>query len=160
MAESGWTCWPSRLGVTRITALAAVRATINTVPVVKPGYQSVAVLLLLGMLAGPALALASCWTSAGAGSQHACCPMTSKMVASPAMGAETQPRSSTCCQVSSNPVPLSQSLVPTGSSRVAPPAAQVASIFTPAAPVGRRAAVSAPPPLMASSLAALCTFLI
>jgi hypothetical protein len=70
------------------------------------------------------------------------------------------PPAATCCRVSpSKPVPASLLAAPADGSRVAAPTVQVAAPLA-ALPVLVRASDAAPPPLIAPSQAALCTFLI
>jgi hypothetical protein len=125
----------------------------------------VALLLAVGLLAAPAAALSTCWTSSDE-AQHGCdpdCPMMATMNTHHAADTVQAVTSGTsCCDISSGkPHPSTQLQVPSDSSRTA---------VTPPQSSGRSAAVivparsDSPPSILplpaASPQAVFCTFLI
>lgn len=134
----------------------------NTVLVVKTYSKFVAFLLLLGLLAGPAAALSHCWTATSSSSDHCVphCPMMAQTGKLASTVFQALPPVTTCCRISpSKPVPVSQLVALANGSGIAAPTVQVAAPLA-VFPVVVRASDAAPPPLIAPSQAALCTFLI
>jgi hypothetical protein len=125
-------------------------------------FKLVALLLLVGILAGPASALSRCWMSSFGASKHSCvphCPIMAMKLATPVM-ASNSTQTLTCCQVSpAKTEPVSPSLMTGDLSRTAPAAIQVSALVV-SNPVAVRSSDAAPPTLVAPSQAALCTFLI
>jgi hypothetical protein len=135
---------------------------IGTVVVVSIRSKLVALLLLFGLLAGPAAAISHCWRTPSSSSEHCVphCPMTAQKGLAGSSVFQALPPTATCCRISpSRPAPVSQLVAPADGSRVATATVQ---ITTPLAvlPVVVRASDAAPPPPIAPSQAVLCTFLI
>lgn len=139
-------------------------ASIRSGIIVKAQFKIAAVLVLLGMLASPAAALATTCLSLRGESHHGCvpdCPMMMNMHQDSGMLVEAQIQPPNCCKVSSGrPEPATQLLAPTGGDRLAPPAAEDTAVSVPMVASLTRPTDSAPPPLHAPSQSALCTFLI
>jgi hypothetical protein len=133
---------------------------------VKIRSKLVALFLLLGLLASPAVAMAGCWGNAASGTAKPCEPHCPKMAAMMEKMSETSSSSiragsamSTCCSVSpSRPEPAAQLTGPQSSSSMIAPAVRVSVNLT-ARPVVIEAN-AAPPPILAPSQTLLCTFLI
>jgi hypothetical protein len=128
-------------------------------------FQFVALALAVALLAVPAAALSSCWTSSDE-SQHGCDPdrpMMATMNAHHAGSTVQAVQSGTsCCDISSGkPNPSTQLQVPTDSSRTAVTPPQSSGTF---AAVTVPARSDSPPSILplpaASPQAVLCTFLI
>ena len=121
------------------------------------------VLVLMGLLAGPAAALSSCWLSYGSDAAHACapgCPMMKHSTATPLSTAQAQKLGATCCRVSpGKPVPVSQISVPTSHFQIAPPAA-LSVAFSESVQMEAQSGDTASPPCVAHAQSVLCTFLI
>ena len=133
-----------------------------TVLLVNLRSKPVALLLLVGMLAGPASALSRCWMSSFGPSKHSCvphCPMMAMKLATTVM-ATNSAKTLTCCQVfPAKTEPVSPSLMTGDLSRTVLAAVQVTALVV-SNPVVAHSSDAAPPPLVAPSQAALCTFLI
>jgi hypothetical protein len=125
----------------------------------------VALILLLGLLVSPAIAMLGCWSNVTNSQRHPCVPHCPNMA--PMMGrmAETGSRSigefppaSKCCRVlPSRPEPVSQLVTPNDASTgIATP------IHSPVTQVvlSASARYDAPPPPAGPSQSILCTFLI
>lgn len=127
--------------------------------------KSVAMLLAIALLAAPAAALSSCWTSSGE-AQHGCCdpdsPMMAMMNHHHAADTIQAVTGASCCDLSSGKaMPATQFQVPTRNLRTAVTPPQSAGVF--AAVLGSAGSDSPPstpslPP--ASPQAVLCTFVI
>ena len=130
----------------------------------KSQFKVAVVLVLLGMLASPAAALATSCLSLRGESHRGCvpdCPMMMNMHQDSAMSVEAQIQPPNCCKLSSGrPEPGTQLLAPAGGDRLAPPAAEVTAVWVPMVASLTRPQETAPPPLPAPSQSALCTFLI
>lgn len=142
----------------------SLTARITSGIIVKAQAKIAAVLVLMGMLASPAVALATSCLSLRGESHRGCvpdCPMMMNMHQDSGMSVEAQIQPPNCCKVSSGrPEPGTQLLAPTGGDRLAPPAAEVTAVSVPMVASLTRPTDSAPPPLPAPSQSALCTFLI
>ncbi len=119
--------------------------------------QLVGALVLMGLLAAPAAAFAACWTSAGSGSQHDCCPSVAAI--HPVIQARSEP--APCCKVvPGKPAPVSPLSVPASGPQLAQPAAHaIVGVMVIAHPVLGECA-SAPLAAASPSQSVLCTFLI
>ena len=127
-------------------------------------FKVVAVVVLIGMLASPAAALATSCLSLRGESHHGCvpdCPMMMNMHQDSGMSVEAQIQPPNCCKLSSGrPEPATQLLAPAGGDRLAPPTVEVTAVSVPMVASLTRPTDSAPPLLPAPSQSALCTFLI
>jgi hypothetical protein len=129
-------------------------------------FKLVALFLLLGLLASPAVAMAGCWGNASSGTARPCEPRCPKMAAMMEKVLETSSSSiragsgmSTCCSVSpSRPEPAAQLTGPQSFSGIITPAVRV-SVNLITRPVVIQAS-AAPPPKLAPSQTLLCMFLI
>jgi hypothetical protein len=129
-------------------------------------FKLVALVLLLGLLASPAVAMAGCWSYGSANPGQPCEPHCPKMAAMMDTMAETAPSSigasapmSACCSVSpSRPESALQLTGSQSSSTIIELSVQVCLNL-----VTRPVAIqlsAAPPPMLAPSQTLLCTFLI
>ncbi|MGB9106177.1 MAG: hypothetical protein WCC59_15580 [Terriglobales bacterium] len=127
-------------------------------------FKSVALLLAIALLAAPAAALSTCWTSSDE-AQHGCdpaCPMMATMNTHHAADTlQAVASGATCCDISSGkPNPGTQLQAPSDSSRTAA-TPQSSGAFAAVLVSARSDSPRSMPPLPAvSPQAVLCTFLI
>ena len=126
-------------------------------------YKFVSVLLLWGLLAGPAAVFTHCWK--GNISREGHCPPHCPMIMMKSAAGQDAVKAGTaqaarCCQLSpAKPSPASESMIPKSVSTAALPNIQSlaeAVSSSQSLPTSDKA----PPPLIPPSQSALCTFLI
>lgn len=133
---------------------------------VKSCSQFVALLLLLGVLASPAVAMSDCWSNGLHSSDQPCVPHCANMAAMMEKMAEAAPDSASagsamlnCCSVPPSRLePFSQLTAPYDSS-----ALTVTSVHPFVVPAVQPVAIrtnAGPPPTLCPSQTLLCTFLI
>jgi len=126
--------------------------------------KSVALVLAVALLAAPAAALSTCWTSSDE-AQHGCasdCPMMVMMNAhQPPDTVEAATSGTSCCDISSGkPNPATQLQVPTDSSRTAATPLQSGTFAAVIVPARANSPSSTRPLPSSLPQAVLCTFLI
>jgi hypothetical protein len=128
-------------------------------------FKSVALVLAIALLAAPAAALSTCWTSSDE-AQPGCVPDCAMMATMNAHHAaytvQAVASGTSCCDISSaKPNPTTQLQGPTDSSRTAVTPPQSSGTFAAVIVPARSDSPASTPPLpSASPQAVLCTFLI
>lgn len=128
-------------------------------------FKFVALVLAVALLAAPAAALSTCWTSSDE-ARHGCVPDCAMMATMNAHHAAYTVQAVTsgpsCCDISSSkPNPSTQLQVPTDSSRTAVTPPQSPGTFAAVIVPARCDSPASTPPLPSGSpQAVLCTFLI